>query len=365
MHWLEIQQISKRYQAQTAVHPLSLTVEQGEFLTLLGPSGCGKTTTLRMIAGFIRPDSGRISLQGRPLVDVERGIFVPPERRGMGMVFQSYAVWPHMNVFDNVAYPLRLQKVARRALQARVEEALQLVALDGFAQRYPHQLSGGQQQRVALARALVARPQVLLLDEPLSNLDARLRDSMRQEIAALQKRLGITVVYVTHDQAEAMAMSDRILVMREGRVLQIDTPRAIYHAPAERFVAEFIGAANFLPCRVLSQSEGTARVALTLGAGGQSLVLDAVRRAALGESAWLMVRPEHIRLIEPQADGLRGQVSRITYLGDRLELEVLVEGWRLRVLAAEQPELPALGESVGLALERGAALPDEAPAGAP
>jgi len=362
MLWLNIQHISKRYQGQVAVHPLSLSVEQGEFLTLLGPSGCGKTTTLRMIAGFIRPDTGKLYLQERALVDVERGLFVPPEKRGMGMVFQSYAVWPHMTVFDNVAYPLRLQKVARQALQARVEEALQLVALEGLAQRHPHQLSGGQQQRVALARALVARPQVLLLDEPLSNLDARLRDTMRYEIVTLQKRLGMTVVYVTHDQAEAMAMSDRILVMRAGHVLQVDTPRAIYHAPSERFVAEFIGAANFLPGRVLSQAEGTARLALT-SAGEQAIEVEAVRRAALGESAWLMVRPEHVRLCQPQHGVLEGRVSRITYLGDRLEVEVMVDLWRMRALVMEGPELPTLGDSVGLLLERGAALPHDDSAG--
>ena len=224
MAQVRIEHIFKRFGGVTAVNDFDLVVEDGEFVSILGPSGCGKTTTLRMVAGFERATEGEIYIGDECVSSSLKNKFVPPEKRDIGMVFQSYAVWPHMTVLDNVGYPLKIQKVAKEDRIKRVKEMLALVHLEEYAERYPHQLSGGQQQRVALARALVARPGLLLLDEPLSNLDAKLRESMRFEILALQKELGITVVYVTHDQGEAMAMSDRIVVMSKGFVQQIGAP---------------------------------------------------------------------------------------------------------------------------------------------
>lgn len=247
MAQVRIEHIFKRFGGVTAVNDFDLVVEDGEFVSILGPSGCGKTTTLRMVAGFERATEGEIYIGEQCVSSSVKNKFVPPEKRDIGMVFQSYAVWPHMTVLDNVGYPLKIQKVAKEERIKRVKEMLALVHLDEYAERYPHQLSGGQQQRVALARALVARPGLLLLDEPLSNLDAKLRESMRFEILALQKELGITVVYVTHDQGEAMAMSDRIVVMSRGVVQQIGAPHDIYSNPANKMVADFIGLVNFLP----------------------------------------------------------------------------------------------------------------------
>src|SRR5712692_4798036 len=238
----------------TAVDDVSLDIAQVEFITLLGPSGCGKTTALRLIAGFESPAQGRIMLDGQCLYDV------PPNRRAMAMVFQSYAIFPHLNVFENIAYGLKVQKLSASEIRRKIAEVLSLTALTGLEHRAPHQLSGGQQQRVALARALVMEPKVLLFDEPLSNLDAKLREQMRVEIRAIQQRLGITSVYVTHDQVEAMTLSDRIVVMNKGRIEQVGTPQAIYQRPASRFVADFIGKANFVEARVLSQRDGQVRI---------------------------------------------------------------------------------------------------------
>ncbi|HXF83379.1 MAG TPA: ABC transporter ATP-binding protein, partial [bacterium] len=265
---LRLEGVGKAYGRIWAVRALDLAVADGEFVTLLGPSGCGKTTTLRMIAGFIRPTTGRIAVDGRVLSDAAARTTVPPERRGMGMVFQTYAVWPHMTAFQNVAYPLRRQGRSRAEIESEVRRALQLVKLGDYAHRFPHELSGGQQQRVALARALVMEPAVLLLDEPLSNLDAKLREEMRFEIKELQRRLGITVVYVTHDQGEAMAMSQRIAVMSAGHLVQVGRPEEIYERPATPFVAAFLGVANFLPGRIEGRAGPGVRVRLAAAAGG-------------------------------------------------------------------------------------------------
>jgi iron(III) transport system ATP-binding protein len=352
---LELHNIAKTYNGVGAVRSVTLHVTRGEFVTLLGPSGCGKTTTLRMIAGFIKPDSGSITLNGRTLSDVQTGVFVPPEQRGMGMVFQSYAVWPHMTVFNNVAYPLRLQRQPREQMQRRVHNVLRLVALEGYEKRYPHQLSGGQQQRVALARALVASPQVMLLDEPLSNLDARLRDTMRYEIVDLQKRLGITVVYVTHDQAEAMAISDRIVVMRAGEVLQIDTPRVIYSRPEQRFVADFVGAANFIPCTISAHDVDRVRVRLKTG---QELWVAAPHSAVVGDSAVLMTRPEQMTVVALPDAHLTATVTRIAYLGDRLEIELAADGLKLRAVTTTHDEALVPGDHIGLRLNDAVLLPE-------
>ncbi len=244
MSVITIDHVTKQFGDTVVLKEFTDEFKEGEFITLLGPSGCGKTTMLRMIAGFEKPSSGEIRIDG-DLVS-SRDVLVPPEERGIGMVFQSYAVWPHMNVFDNVAYPLKIRKRPKEEIREKVERILEIVHLSRFAQRMPSELSGGQQQRVALGRALVAEPRVLLLDEPLSNLDAVLRERMRFEIKEIQKKLGINVVYVTHDQSEAMTMSDRVFVINSGIIQQVDSPVNIYRKPKNQFVADFVGKVNFL-----------------------------------------------------------------------------------------------------------------------
>ncbi|MGH8903586.1 MAG: ABC transporter ATP-binding protein [Egibacteraceae bacterium] len=258
---LEARDLSKRFDGTVAVDGVDLAPRDGEFVAILGPSGCGKTTLLRMVAGFEPPDGGTIRMGGRLVSDGDRGIVVPPERRRIGMVFQTYAVWPHMTAADNVAYPLRLRRVNRAERRRRVAEILDLVGLAGLERRLPNQLSGGQQQRVALARALVAEPDLLLLDEPLSNLDAKLRERMRRDLRRIQHEVGVTTVLVTHDQAEAMELADRIVVLRDGRVEQAGAPEALYRAPANAFVADFLGKANLLAGR----GEGRRWVGLSGG----------------------------------------------------------------------------------------------------
>ena len=248
MAFIEIQELFKRFNDVVAVNRIQLDVNKGEMLTLLGPSGCGKTTTLRCIAGLEKPEGGDIVIDGKPMLSAG---FVQPSKRGIGMVFQNYAVWPHMKVFSNIVYGLKLEKISKQKVKERAQEVLALVGLGGLEERYPAQLSGGQQQRVALARALVRNPKVLLLDEPLSNLDAKLREGLRFEIKSLVRRMGITSVYVTHDQAEAMVISDRIAVMDSGNVVQIGTPQEIYKQPANKFVADFIGTMNFMPGEIV------------------------------------------------------------------------------------------------------------------
>src|ERR671932_2538705 len=245
-----------------AVDHVSLTIQEGQFATLLGPSGCGKTTTLNCVAGLEEPDGGRITVGEAVLTDMARRLVLPPERRNLGMVFQSYALWPHMTVYDNLAFGLKLKRVPAAEQRQRIDQALELVGLTGMAGRYPFQMSGGQQQRVALARAVVAQPRVLLLDEPLSNLDAKVRQQARFWLRDFQKRLGITAVYVTHDQAEALAISDMVAVMSAGEVLQFAPPKEIYEQPASRFVAEFIGQTSFLVGTVVDASNGLISVQL-------------------------------------------------------------------------------------------------------
>ncbi len=354
---LELIRLEKAYDAGSyAVRRLDLTIAKGEFVTLLGPSGCGKTTTLRMIAGFVRPTGGMIRLNHRLLADAERAAFVPPEARGMGMVFQSYAVWPHMTVAQNVGYPLRLRRMARAALAAKVAATLELVGLAGMADRFPQQLSGGQQQRVALARALIAEPDVLLLDEPLSNLDAAMREAMRGELIDLHRRLGMTVVYVTHDQAEALALSDRIVVMRSGEALQIGAPHAVYHAPAHRFIAEFIGAANLFPCRVETQVDNLLTVRLT--DGEQVITLPARAAGKLPDEALLVIRPEQIRLHSVSGDGLRGRVRRVQFLGETTEITVQTAAHIVRARIGVGAA-PPVGSDVVMALGEGWVIPPE------
>lgn len=258
MSYIQLHSITKRYDSFEAVSRITLEIEKGSFVTLLGPSGCGKTTTLRMIAGLIRPTEGEIFIDGHILSSADT--FIPPEERKLGMVFQSYAVWPHMNVFDNVAYPLKKQKKSREEIRQVVTEVLQMVRLGGLEGRMPFELSGGQQQRVALARALAMRPLGLLLDEPLSNLDSKLREEMRFEIKDIQRKMQITIVYVTHDLSEAMTMSDKIVVMEKGKILQTGSPEDIYFAPNSQKVAAFIGRNNFINAVVdMENNEKTLR----------------------------------------------------------------------------------------------------------
>ncbi len=287
MAYLELDRITKRYGTATAVADLSLSVVEGEMLCLLGPSGCGKTTTLRAIAGFEHVDSGAIRLGGVDVTDI------PPEKRDIGLVFQNYALFPHLSVEENVAFGLRMRKRPAAEIRATVAEALRLVQLDGVGGRLPRQLSGGQQQRVALARAIAIRPRLLLLDEPLSNLDAKLRDTMRDEIRRVQRETGLTAIFVTHDQSEALAMADRMAVMDHGRIVQVDTPARVYDNPAHPFIAGFIGQANLIEGRVVEASGGTALIE----AGG--LRIGGHCRAALsvGQSAMAVIKTDRSRLM--------------------------------------------------------------------
>jgi putative spermidine/putrescine transport system ATP-binding protein len=316
---LTLDQLTKTYGAVTAVDGVSLAVAEGEFLSLLGPSGCGKTTTLRMIAGFVAPTAGTIALDGQPITSL------PPYRRGMGVVFQNYALFPHLNVFDNVVFGLQMARVPKAEATKRVERALALVRLEGYGKRRIRELSGGQQQRVALARALVIEPTVLLLDEPLSNLDAKLREELRREIREIQRELGITSLFVTHDQVEALTMSDRIAVLNAGRVEQVGTPEDVYERPASRFVADFIGRANFLPAKVLGRDG--SQTLLAIGNAGQAPVAQSLPG---GRAVSLMLRPHRVRLDHADGEGfLRGRVAGITYLGDLIQYEIDLDGARL------------------------------------
>ena len=308
-----------------AVDRVNIGIEQGKLVTFLGPSGCGKTTTLRMIAGFEFPTSGQIMLDGAVINEQ------PPNVRNMAMVFQSYAIFPHLTVFENIAYGLQIKRLSRDEIRRQVARVMTITELTGLEKRAPNQLSGGQQQRVALARALVMEPKVLLFDEPLSNLDAKLRIQMRSEIRRIQQDLGITSVYVTHDQDEAMVLSDQIVIMNKGQVQQIGSAVEIYRRPHNRFVADFIGRANFLPVTVSAQQAGEWQVELF----AQTLAVPATTPTATfpaGTAATLLVRPESIRVhatLPVNAVTFTGQVERLAYLGAQAEYDVQVGGQRL------------------------------------
>jgi iron(III) transport system ATP-binding protein len=312
--------IHKHYGAVHVVRGLDLTVPDGEVVALLGPSGCGKTTTLRMIAGLDAPSEGRIAIAGEEVV--APGRFVPPEARGLGMVFQSYAVWPHKTVAENVAYPLVVQR--QSAIAAKVERALRMVHLDALGSRYPNELSGGQQQRVALARALVAEPKVLLLDEPLSNLDAHLREELRDEIRELVRRTGTTVVFVTHDQEEALGLGDRVAVMNGGRIEQIDRPEVLYDRPQTPFVARFVGKQSMLPRR---------------------LIPEGIEARVLGEGTTFAFRPSKARMTTRGAGGIDGEIVTRAFLGPVARYRVRVGDQEVLV---DQPERFAPGDAVTL-----------------
>ena len=329
---ITIDGVARTFGTVRAVDNVSISVRDGEFFTLLGPSGCGKTTLLRMVAGFCELDTGRI------LFGTERIDTLPPHRRNTGMVFQNYAVFPNLTVGGNVAYGLRARKVRADNIRERVERALKLVQLDGYGERWPHQLSGGQLQRVAIARAIVIEPDVLLLDEPLSNLDAKLRVEMRGEIRRLQKLLGITVLYVTHDQEEALAISDRIAVMRAGRVEQIASPRAIYEQPETPFVASFVGTTNLINGVIRSRDGATAEIACA----GTTIRTNV--RGNVGDQVIISLRPEALRLLAPGAAApagfatLAGTLGEIEYLGAVTRFTVqLACGAPIHLMALARP----------------------------
>lgn len=338
------QNVRKTFGAFTAIHDLSITIEPGTLVTLLGPSGCGKTTTLRMLAGLEHPTSGKILIGGKDVT------MLPANERDVSMVFQSYALFPHMTSLENVAYGLRSSGLGKKDAREKAEEGLKLVGLAGMGSRLPAELSGGQQQRVAVARALVLEPQVLLLDEPLSNLDARLRRRVRTEIRDLQQRLGFTAVYVTHDQDEALAVSDRIIVMKEGEIAQSGAPRELYEAPASAFIADFMGEANVLPCEVV-QSEG-GDVLVHVGNLQHRL-----RSMAGPGPARLAVRPGAIRIGAGATDGLKGRVLHSAYLGGHVEYEVETVVGTLLVIDHDFDHIHAAASDVTLAFKnRGIAV---------
>lgn len=357
MAGIQIERVTKRFGAVIAVHDLSLEIRDREFVTLLGPSGCGKTTLLRLIAGFTAPDAGVIRAGGVTLSTATS--VVPPERRGMGMVFQNYAVWPHRTVYDNVAFGLAVRKVARRDILERVARVLELVNLAGLERRYPSELSGGQQQRVALARSLVVEPGILLLDEPLSNLDAKLRERMRWELKELQRRTGITFVYVTHDQSEAMALSDRIAVMHQGMIMQYGAPREVYTRPANRTVADFMGLVNLVAGRVVRSAGDDSLVAI---GGDHPVSLALPAGLAEGQTVQVAIRPESLRVtalapgaMTEGAGAVPGKVADVTFLGNVLDCHVtLDDGSRIRV-QLDPTQTLEVGQRVGMRFDRQAA----------
>jgi ABC-type Fe3+/spermidine/putrescine transport system ATPase subunit len=332
-----LEAVSRRYGAVRALDGIDLAVYEGELLSLLGPSGCGKTTTLNVIGGFVTPDAGRVLLDGADVTGL------PAWRRGLGVVFQSYALFPHMSVADNVAFGLRERGVARAEIPARVAEALALVRLPEAANLMPAQLSGGMQQRVALARALVIRPRVLLLDEPLAALDRKLRESMRAELKEIQRAVGITTIFVTHDQQEALGLSDRVAVMHRGRIEQLGPPREVYERPATAFVADFIGASTVFEARAVD----TRSVVL---AGGQRIELEGTRALTAGESVRLLVRPERVQLGGGGPHAFRARVAGVMFLGDHSELRLELDGGIRLLATVPGPAVFEIGDTTSVTL---------------
>jgi iron(III) transport system ATP-binding protein len=341
MAYIELNQVTKRFGSVIAVDQLSLQIAKGECVAMLGPSGCGKTTTLRMVAGFEDLDDGEIRVGERLLSSKREKFYLPPEKRNFGMVFQAFAVWPHLSVFENVAFPLRLRKLPKEEIIARTTEALEHTNLLAMASGSPDDLSGGGKQRVALARALAIRPDVMLLDEPLSSLDPHFREEMRFEIKDLQRRFGFSILYVTHDQSEAMALSDRILVMKSGVVQQIGTPLEVYGSPANRFVFEFIGLSCFLKAGVTASG-------MTIGGATYPFphgIAPSAKIVTAGQG-WLASRPTEIDFLSD--GGVRGVVTRKSYLGETIDYRVMVDDIEVRVQKTRRVPGPAVGDNCGL-----------------
>ncbi|WP_339779090.1 spermidine/putrescine ABC transporter ATP-binding protein PotA [uncultured Marinobacter sp.] len=337
---LSLSGISKQFDGKTVLDELSLTIDDGEFITLLGPSGCGKTTLLRMMAGFELPDRGTVTLSG---ADITQTL---PEHRPLNTVFQNYALFSHMSVFDNVAYGLKMEKRPKAEIRERVEEALAMVQLEDFARRKPHQLSGGQQQRVAIARAVVKRPKMLLLDEPLSALDYKLRRTMQVELKRLQRELGITFVFVTHDQEEALSMSDRIVVLKDGHIQQLGTPREVYERPANVFTARFVGQTNFFPGRVTRVEDG--RISVDVLGLNRELSKPSFR-VVMNQTLHVLLRPEDIRVLAPDdTEGVAGKIVERNYKGSTLDSVIELEDGS-HVMASEffDEDDPTFDYSIG------------------
>jgi iron(III) transport system ATP-binding protein len=360
---------SQKGPAVKAAQDVAFEVPAGKFFTLLGPSGCGKTTTLRSIAGLERPVSGEISVNGRVVFSSDRKIFVPPNQRNFGMVFQSYAIWPHMTVFANAAFPLEVRKakMSKSEIREKVMRVLSAVALEAYADRDATKLSGGQQQRLALARALVMEPELLLLDEPLSNLDAKLRDRMRFELKRIQRELGITTIYVTHDQGEALALSHEIAVMNEGRIVQVGPPRTIYEHPRTKFVAEFIGTTNFIDGHVLGFDEGAGRWKVRTPAG--DLLVSTDSELTPNMRVTVSIRPEDVELFDNAATSgstenvTSGLVDQKVFLGDFVDFQIQIGDFMLQSRAHPSLRTP-IGETIHVRMnpDKCVAIPEDSSA---
>jgi len=353
---IRVRNLNKDYMSEgkriTALASLDLTIPANRIFTLLGPSGCGKTTLLRCIVGLEIPDSGEITIGGEIVFSKEKRIFVPPERRGLSMVFQTYAIWPHMNVFDNVAYPLQVRSEPKEQIRRKVERTLRFVQLEGLEKRPATKLSGGQQQRVALARALAPEPKVILFDEPLSNLDAKLREETRKELRSFLTKLKITAVYVTHDRIEALSLSDDIAVMRAGRIVAIGTPREIYFDSEERFVADFIGRANLIEGKVASVGADGSLIQTAMG----TIACHKHFASPPGTVVALCVRPEFIKVMEGESgtgqNTFRGRVESLVFIGEAYEGEIKVGETRLIVRIEPTASLKE-GDEIGLHIDPG------------
>jgi iron(III) transport system ATP-binding protein len=355
-----VRNLAKSFGKTAVLTDISFDVRDGEFFTLLGPSGCGKTTMLLSIAGFVKPERGSIACGGRMLLDADRKVAVPSEDRHLGMVFQSYALWPHMTVGENVAFPLRIRRVKRAGRAAKVADVLELVELGHLGDRYPHQLSGGQRQRVALARAIVYEPTVLLLDEPFSNLDAKLRERTRGWLKRIQREVALTTLFVTHDQDEAMELSDRILVLDQGRIQQLDEPEVVYRAPANQFVADFLGQCNMLPATIVSDLAG-GRYLVDLDRGELRLHVTSPSPLSIGEQITVAIRPHAIRLAPPHATAgpnvFEVHVEDKVFLGDHREYRAQIAGIELLVSSFEDrplgPASVAIDPEACVAVDKG------------
>lgn len=346
MAMLNLVHVTKLFGAVKAVNDLNLEIEEGECFSFLGPSGCGKTTTLRMIAGFEDLDEGELSVNGETYSSSYTKKYLPPEKRNFGMVFQAFAVWPHLTVWENVAFPLKIKKIPKAEIQERVQAALKATSLTREAALYPGKLSGGQQQRIALARAVAINPKVMLLDEPLSNLDPHLREEMRFEIKALQHKFGFTVIYVTHDQAEAMALSDRMLIMRSGQVEQIDTPLTIYNEPRNKFVFSFVGLSSFIPVEIVGGKVFIESARECGEIAVEDLPHDMQKKYDIA------CRPSEVDFVSPGSGAVTGTIVRRTYLGTLIDYRVKVGNTEIRVQKpASQPRLQE-GERCALRFAR-------------